>query len=77
MPEPGFEVADLYNKPTIADQVEFLTARDTAADSGLAWDGNLDDLLDAVSRGALSPQEAALSLDTVSSLDSASDRASG
>jgi 3-oxoacyl-(acyl-carrier-protein) synthase len=58
MPEPGFEIADLYNKPTIAEQVEFLTG----PDSGPTWTSNLDDLLDAVSSGTLSPEEAALSL---------------
>jgi hypothetical protein len=68
IPEPRFEIADLYNKPTMAGQVEFLTAEDSAPGPAPEpdWTSNLDDLLDAVSRGALSPQEAALSLDAAS-----------
>jgi 3-oxoacyl-(acyl-carrier-protein) synthase len=66
LPEPGFEIADLYNNPTIAEQAEFLTRPDSGPASGpqpeTAWTGDLDDLLDAVSSGALSPQQAALTL---------------
>lgn len=71
VPAAGFEVADLYNNPTVAAQVSFLSRAVHATpgppgppgprDAPPAGDADdLDDLLDAVSSGAVSAEAAIL-----------------
>jgi hypothetical protein len=70
VPAVGFEVGDLYNNPTIAAQVAFLggaghEASDTAARAhDVPASLDLDELLDAVTSGAVSPEDALLDWST-------------
>ena len=66
VPGSEFDVADLYNNPTIAAQVAFFSPAEpvggSAGHSEPGDEGDLDSLLDAVTSGTISVEDAVLSV---------------